>query len=161
MNTRPNITETRRLVDRYFAGETTLDEERRLRQLLADPSIDTAEADEARAVMGLFVAERRQQHRPVATTRLTTRRFATAISAAAAIAVVAMLAPRLLTSADSQQQCIAYIGNTTVSDRDAVMSSVALDLHDLAAAGESLTDGVLDDFNDLAGALNNIKNPLQ
>lgn len=53
-----NHDELLRLVDRYFEGETSLEEERLLRRLLAESESRSAEVEEARAVMGLFACAR-------------------------------------------------------------------------------------------------------
>ncbi|MCM1482747.1 MAG: hypothetical protein NC043_00290 [Muribaculaceae bacterium] len=43
------------LINKYFDAETTLDEERTLRRMLADARYTSAEADEARAVLSVSV----------------------------------------------------------------------------------------------------------
>lgn len=48
------------LIDRYFEGETTLAEEKRLRLLLATSASREPKVEEARAVMGIFAMARRQ-----------------------------------------------------------------------------------------------------
>lgn len=90
-NTNPDD-ELYRLIDRYFEGETSLDEERRLRRLLAGSTRRDATLDEARAVMGLFAAARSAStvQAPVQKPARRRRRqpLLVAVSVAASVAVI-------------------------------------------------------------------------
>lgn len=48
-----------RLIDRYFEAETSLEEERYLRQLLVETDCDDTAVEAARAVMGVFAIDRK------------------------------------------------------------------------------------------------------
>ena len=50
------------LTARYFDGDTSLAEERRLRALLAEPGLMAEELDEARAVMGFVLFDKPKDH---------------------------------------------------------------------------------------------------
>lgn len=85
--------ELHKLIERYFEGMTTLGEEARLRSLLVNPAYRSAEADEARAVMGLFACARRNEAPLAAKSagkRVGRRRSSVwvAISAAASVAII-------------------------------------------------------------------------
>jgi signal recognition particle subunit SEC65 len=47
------------LIEKYFDGETSLDEERSLRRTLAVTSLQSDKIDEAKAVLGFFAAQRK------------------------------------------------------------------------------------------------------
>lgn len=55
-----NNQELHRLIELYFNGDTTLAQESALRQALAQPWATGEEADEARAVIGVSIAQRVQ-----------------------------------------------------------------------------------------------------
>lgn len=82
-----------RLIDRYFDGATSLDEERRLRAMLAVCDSDDDIIEEARAVTGVFAAARRQSSvanagRTSAARRLRRRHLLVAVSVAASVAIM-------------------------------------------------------------------------
>lgn len=79
-----NHDELLRLVDRYFEGETSLEEERQLRCLLAESESDSVEIEEARAVMGLFACARSRAPR----SRQGRRSLWFPLSVAASVAVI-------------------------------------------------------------------------
>ncbi|MBD5257691.1 MAG: hypothetical protein HDS52_03235 [Barnesiella sp.] len=95
------------LVNRYFEGETSREEEMTLRRHLVDTDCDMPEIEEARAVMGLFATARRQQPAPAAMPAAKPKRsfpFA-AVSAAASVAVIivavlSIMSPGSMTDGD-------------------------------------------------------------
>lgn len=84
-----------RLVNRYFEGETSIEEERNLRRLLVESTSHDEAIEEARAVMGIFAcsrvaARRPEAQSPMADSRRRRRRRSqwAAISAVASVAVL-------------------------------------------------------------------------
>ncbi len=76
-----------RLIDRYFDGTTTLDEEQRLRTLLADPTLQGDEIDSARAVVAYSLFDSAKTASPSAKdSKKRPSRHRLIISAAAAVA---------------------------------------------------------------------------
>lgn len=85
-----NSNELRRLIDRYFEAETTLEEERMLRRMLAESHDRSDYVEEARAVMGVFACGRHASAGDTAPAPRRRRRpsLLLTVSAAASIAVI-------------------------------------------------------------------------
>ena len=79
-----------RLVDRYFEGETSTAEERRLRTLLAVSDSEAEEVNAARAVMGVFATARRagDDAGSVKSPRRRRRALLATVSVAASVAII-------------------------------------------------------------------------
>ncbi len=79
-----------RLVDRYFEGETSTAEERRLRTLLAASDSEAEEVNAARAVMGVFAVARRagDDAGSVRAPRRHRRALLATVSVAASVAII-------------------------------------------------------------------------
>lgn len=148
------------LIERYFAGETSVAEERTLRSLLADTPLGADPlADEARAVMGFSLAS----PLPRAVPRRKAKRLAPTLRAwsGAAAAAVILLAigidmeriPRATPTAD---RCVAYIDGRAVSDDTAVMALMRSDLAAVGTASSEVSSEISADLSQIGEALNNI-----
>ena len=76
-----------RLVDRYFEGETSTAEERRLRTLLAVSDSEAEEVNAARAVMGVFATARRAGD-DAGSVKSPRRALLATVSVAASVAII-------------------------------------------------------------------------
>ena len=124
------------LIERYFDGMTTVEEEALLRHMLVHSPWSSDVIDEARMVMGYFAAHR-HQHRQK--TIMGKRQLF--ISIAASIAI--LLAVGGYTMWQQQQPndvCIAYINGLVVQDNDKVMALVADDMNMMDKAGDAMSD---------------------
>ena len=111
--------ETYELIERYFNAETTLEEERRLRQLLAEIPPGDQLADEAKAVMGFSLCAPRRKK-----ARLIPQGIRAWLSAAAAIAIVFTIGLFMPDSHDSTPDMIyASINGHEVTDNNRVMQN--------------------------------------
>lgn len=129
-----------RLIELYFNGMTSLDEERQLRRLLADGRFRSAEAEEARAVMsvavGLSPTCSRKPRRLPAFGRV----------AAAAVAAVAVVSAGLYFSsgekilpASKGQECYAYVGTELVRDPEVVMEIMQAQLAEMSEVADDFS----------------------
>lgn len=143
--------ELHRTIQRYFDGETSLEEERRLlsRLLSMPPGDDMAE--EALAVMGFARcggAERRG-----AAARLPRRRHkGVAIAACvASLAVCTALFAYFSNPGDAltEDECVAYIGGERIENESTVMRLIAGQLDEMSAASEAVDKGIDDDLSDI------------
>ncbi len=144
-----NVYEMERLIDRYFDGDTTLEEERFLRTLLADVSIKGDKVDEARAVLGYMtvVPKRPRTFRRVS----NLRRLAVAATVSAiGIFIGFALFHRSGTAAVAESECIAYVGGQIVNDKDKVMEMMWQDLALIGSASEAMADDIEQQFADMA-----------
>ena len=98
------------LVERYFEGETTLDEEKALRAFLAEN--DDPEYDGVRAVMGYVIAAK---DRPARSGKIA--RWIPAVAVAAAVSLLVWI------NVD-KDQCVIYDGTDRISDNALVMAEV-------------------------------------
>ena len=129
-----NQADLEQLIDRYFDGETTVQEEQALREALADCPWSSETIDEARFTMGYFAAHK-QQRRRVAT--FTNRFRITAIAASIALLLTVGLTT-LWHHQQTDDMCIAYVNGKAISNDDAVMALIANDLNSMEDASQSM-----------------------
>ena len=124
------------LIERYFEGMTTLEQEDAMRQCLAHCPWSSQVIDDARMVMGYFAAHAEQQHNRVI--RGTRQRF---IGIAASIAVILAVGGYVLWhQSQPSDVCIAYVNGNVVEDNDKVMALVANDMSKMDDATDALTN---------------------
>lgn len=134
---------TYELIERYFNAETTLEEERRLRQLLADTPPGDQLADEAKAVMGFSLCAPRRKK-----ARLIPQGIRAWLSAAATIAIVFTIGLFMPDSHDSTPDMIyASINGHEVTDNNRVMQMMQAELSDMAEASEYVSDCIDEEWN--------------
>jgi hypothetical protein len=124
------------LIERYFEGMTTLEQEDAMRQCLAHCPWSSQAIDDARMVMGYFAAHAEQQHNQV--TRGMRQRF---IGIAASIAVILAVGGYVLWhQSQPSDVCIAYVNGNVVEDNDKVMALVANDMSKMDNAANAMTN---------------------
>lgn len=138
--------ELERLIDRYFDGETSLQEEHQLRQAITACPWHSEKIEEARVVMGYFAAHRQHQRQLI--TKGTRQRF---IGIAATIALVLSVGGYVLWHrADATNNvCIAYVNGEVVHNDDKVMTMIANDINLIDKAA----DGMAEQLSSLGEAL--------
>lgn len=116
------------LIDRYFEGETTLDQERQLRQLLATTTDDSPDIAEARAVLGVTKKIAGSRRRPYF------KRFV--VSSVAASVIVAVLIGGAVLSRQQTQHPVmmAYVGGEKTTDTDDVLAIMHSQLSSISTA---------------------------
>ena len=114
------------LIDRYFDGATSIEEERRLRAALASTDLSSPAIDDARAVMGVFAAARR-----IAPAR---RRLWPRIAVAAASLAMLIGATLWFRPASSDSINFALIGSQRIDDFTEIESMMHADLSCIADA---------------------------
>lgn len=116
--------EIRRLLDRYFDGETTLDDEQTLRRFFASTADVPADLRYA-APMFAYAAEKRTQTRPVAA-KTSSKRFSHRIgSIAASVAVAACIVLGAMTifrggniaAEVAPEEAYCYLDGRAITDR--------------------------------------------
>lgn len=128
--------ELEQLIERYFDGMTSVEEEETLRRTLAHCPWDSQAIDEAKAVMGYFaVHSDRQRHLATRGKRLRI----TGIAATVAI-ILAVGGYALWHQQRPDDVCIAYVNGHVVQGDDQVMAMVADDLDRIDNAANAMTD---------------------
>ena len=149
MNTCHHITDQaalEQLINRYFDGETSVQEEQELRQCLADCPWSSDAIDEARFTMGYFAAHKQQQR---VAKRINPRQI---IGIAASIAIIlgigiSVFSRQWLTP---QYECIAYVNGKVIADnQEAIMSLIAQDLNDMDMATREMAGAIADDMSEM------------
>lgn len=130
-----DINRLHNLIDRYFDATSTEAEEHEMLKGLADMSLSTPKINEARAVTGFFAVEREMRYSHKGHYNGVAR-VAAAI-AVAAIGCIAIFTPQKYES-DRSNVCIAYIGDTKVTDNETVLSIMRNELDDLEEASSSM-----------------------
>ena len=139
MNTFQHITdqaELEQLINRYFDGKTSVQEEQMLRETLADCPWSSELIDEARFTMGYFIAHRKAERQ---TSKKSYRRQVIGIAASIAI-IIAAGGYALWHQQQSDDICIAYVNGRVVQDNDKVMTLVANDLSKMDNASNAMTN---------------------
>lgn len=130
-----NQAELEQLINRYFDGETTVQEEQVLRDALADCPWSSELIDEARFTMGYFAAHRQQQQHH---TGKRANRFRM-VAAAASVALLLSVGIGILWHQQkSDDMCIAYVDGKVINNDDAVMALIANDLNSMDDASQSM-----------------------
>lgn len=130
------------LLQRYYDGETTLDEERRLRAALnaQRPTLNSATENERAATQAVMTYGMKGSPQ-----RAPRMRLWIATAAAAACVVMLMLMPSM--------QYVAWVDGTRVTDAHSVHTLMMADLRDMAQAHEQLCDDVSMNLDLMSNAL--------
>lgn len=124
------------LINRYYEGETSLEEEQMLRQCLADCPWSSEAIDEARFTLGYFAAHKQQGRR--ATT--VNDRFRI-MAIAASIAVLLTVGIGLLwQNHQANNVCVAYVNGKAIHNEQEVFNLLQRDLNDMGNATQGLAD---------------------
>lgn len=129
-------TELEQLIERYFDGETSLQDEQMLREALADCPWESETINEAKFTMGYFAAHKQQRRR--ATTAPNRFRY-TAIAATIAI-LLAVGVGLLWQNNQPQDVCIAYVNGKAIHNEQEVFNLLQSDLNDMGNATQGLAD---------------------
>ncbi|MDE6042264.1 MAG: hypothetical protein K2G07_01790 [Muribaculaceae bacterium] len=135
-----NNTALKALIDKYFDGLTSDAEEAALRKALASPEVKGEDADEARAVLGVFAAQRSTRHTGGA--RLIRR-----AAAAAAVVIALAIGAWKITAWNSapDEAYLAYVNGTRIDQSEPVLAIMA---EELSAIGEA-ESSVQEEFNEI------------
>lgn len=150
--TSPDINRLHELIERYFDATATEAEEAEMRRGLADMSLNSPRIDEARAVTGFFAVERQRQRRAAAP-RQTVHwpRIAAAIAVAAVCGAALLTIPR---HSDAEpDRCVAYVGDTEITDSQEVLAIMRSNLDELGEASADMRDDVNSQLSILATEL--------
>jgi len=127
--------ELERLIERYFDGDTSVQEEQMLRETLADCPWSSEAIDEARFTMGYFVAHSCESQRVA---RKNNRNKFIGIAASIAI-VLAIGIPAMYHSWFAPQpQCVAYVNGKVIDNDEDVMALIESDLSKMEDASNSM-----------------------
>jgi hypothetical protein len=130
-----NQAELEQLIERYFDGETSVQEEQMLRETLADCPWSSEAIDEARFTMGYFAAHCQEKERIA---RKTHRRQLIGIAASIAI-ILAIGIPAMYHSWFApHNECIAYVDGKIIDNDDVVMALIESDLSKMEDASNSM-----------------------
>lgn len=130
------------LIERYFEGETSLEEEKLLKAMVARS--DDSRYDAVRAVLGYGVATRKR-------TALRRRRLGMVSAAAvASIAVVSIAWLNLSTKTGTgNSECYAVVEGRYTSDQSEVLSIMQSDIGDIRSAQEDAGNCIAEQLKDI------------
>lgn len=131
-----NQAELEQLIDRYFDGETSIQEEQMLREALADCPWSSEAIDEARFTIGYFTTHRQETQRA---SKKNYRRQLIGIAASIAI-ILAVGGYALWHQQQPSDVCIAYVNGNVVEDNNKVMALIANDMSKMDNASNAMTN---------------------
>lgn len=147
--------EALKLTERYFDGHTTLAEERRLRQLLANPQLMGAELDEARAVLGyVAVTPAQSARKPIVMP------WRTVVSVAASVALVVILGVAFFVKKEAYGalECIAYVDGERIENPDHVVEIMQSELSLMGEASAEVHEDIATELNAFSEVMNQSNN---
>lgn len=122
--------EADRLLERYYEGATTNEEERLIRIFLASPAAGSSRYDADKAVMGYLCTKRARRKSVPAALKW--------IPAAAAACIILTVGLLTYGSPDTPD-CIAYIGGTECTNEATVMAHLTQTMQDVGSDTGTLT----------------------
>lgn len=141
-------TDIGRLTERYYAGLTSLEEERELRRLLAEERRgDDCEADRAVAAYTAMMRPRRRGARRGEALRRAMR-IAAAVMVGAGLTYAA-----IAYNPGAGDECYAMVDQRRIDDREAVMGLMEATLGEVARAQADMRSSVADQFNEISSQL--------
>lgn len=127
--------ELEQLIERYFDGLTTVEEETALRACLARCPWHSESIEDAQVVMGYFAAlSKDQRHSAARTTRQRIAGIAASIVVVLSVAVFA-----LWHQWQPMDECVAYVNGQAISNDREVMALVENDLSSIGNASQGMT----------------------
>lgn len=127
--------ELEQLIERYFDGLTTVEEEAALRACLARCPWHSESIEDAQVVMGYFAAlSKDQRHSAARTTRQRIAGIAASIVIVLSVAVFA-----LWHQWQPMDECVAYVNGQAISNDREVMALVENDLSSIGNASQGMT----------------------
>ncbi|MDE6450665.1 MAG: hypothetical protein K2L41_11440 [Muribaculaceae bacterium] len=139
------------LIERYFNGATTVEEERMLLDELSHNTANTPEANEARAVLGFSMVQPKTKHHG--------HRHISYIRAIASIAIfltTALAGYFLFTDNSTDTECLAYINGKKITDSEAVIGLMLEGLSNIADAAEESKAQTMGSLEELISAMNQL-----
>ncbi len=160
-----NSTSLHELIQLYFAGETTLQQERKLRNLLAKSNDCSPEAEEARALLSYFAVAGSMQAttpRPVAKPAkrklLTPMRIASAVACAIALPIVCTMiwsdSAGLSTPMDNGNLSYAHIKGVATNDASRIDDMILSQLSEINDVVGSVDQSFDEDIINMSTLLN-------
>ncbi|MBD5355955.1 MAG: hypothetical protein HDR88_02980 [Bacteroides sp.] len=143
-----NDVELNKLIDRYFNAETTLEEEKILRNMLLSRSCLSNSQKEALAVMGYYAFNTKKKRIPI---RLFSM-YAAVIGAIILLVITFFIYPN--DDQVAEVTCIAYVRGIEIRDKSKIMQLVAEQLSEMSIVSAEMTDEINNNFNDLRNVLN-------
>lgn len=151
---RLSLEELELLIERYFEGETSNEEELRLRKELCVSTYRSRLIDECLVAMGYFsIGKRVEREKKARAGVVMLRRVA---GVAAMIAVVLVLGLTMLRPNDffNEGDCVAYVNGEKISDKDVVITLIANDLSCMNEAISEDRNSILEEFSAIKAVLN-------
>lgn len=124
-----NINQWLDLTERYFDGETTDEEERRLRHFLASAEASDARFDGIKAVMGFLVVGKRMRQKRLSVAKRQWEGWATITQVAACVAFVLLVGRPFFTSAPTD--CMMLSKGQRITNETVVMTEVETTMSDV------------------------------
>lgn len=151
--------ELHNLIERYFDGKTTLEEESLLLHTLLDMRELDEECASALAVMGYARTQAAHRNAGKAGISLKKRswlRYAAGVSAAAVIAIfsIGIVSKLIPNSSTPESECFACIDGNITNNEEIVRHLIASQFEEVSQASGSLDEEVENDFNEICNALN-------
>lgn len=147
--------EALRLTERYFAGETSLEDERRLRQLLAMPELEGDSLDEARAVFGFAAVS------PLAKPGKESSSWRVVMKVAASVALLFAIGVSFYAVSDSEyigRDSVAYVDGERIDNPVLVAEIMHSELSLLGEATAEVREDISSELSEFSKVLNHSDN---
>ena len=131
------------IIDGYFEGTLSAEEEVQLKVFLASPEGQSSEYDEVRAVMGFFAVGKAIDNRARIIRRPALWRRVAAVAAG-----LALLISIGINIYNKENICVSFVGGQKVTDKEVVMNDVDNILADLLADRVDMEEQLVNIFGE-------------
>ncbi len=134
------------LIDKYFDGLTDLNEERQLREVLKDKTLDNPAVNELRAVLSYVEMASEPDDSKRKATLTSSADLWRKLTVAASVIMILGVAFTLLTDRNQYSECNTMIACRHYDSPEKALSLINSQLFAIGAAADDVADDIADDF---------------
>lgn len=132
------------LIEKYFDGATSLKEETTLRLILANTALSTPAIEEAKAVLGIFAAIRKQQ--PAVRKRSARKKNSIKWAVAASVTLVICASVATMMSPRHDGQYLTRMNGTETDNPEAAISLMNSQIAEMSRSCDIAQEAMLTEF---------------
>lgn len=133
------------LIEKYFDGATSLKEETALRLILANTALSTPAIEEARAVLGIIAAIRKQQ--PTIRKRSIQKKNGIKWAVAASVTLIICASVATMISPQHDGQYLTRMNGTETDNPEAAISLMHSQVAEMSRSYDIAQDAMLTEFS--------------
>lgn len=146
-----------RMVEKYFDGDTTIEEEKWLRRELLSTDCRDAAVEEALAVMGYAATSRADALKSSAVAMRKSPSFPGWMAGAASVAVIIAISLALFSpqNAGKTGRCVAYIHGQKIEDAEVIRNLASLQIAEIGESSDDIDEQIQKEFHEFKIVMDN------